>query len=1061
MPKNCFHLLSFVIFGSALLNLFAAEPDRPDFDKDVLPLLKKNCLACHSSNKAKADLVLETPALMRKGGESGPAIVPGKSDESLLIKSVTGKTETPMPPKKNKVDAKELKSEEIALLKRWIDSGANASGLASGSGAGTGAGPVVWRPLPTSLSPIYATAVTNNGQYSACSRANQIFVYHLPSGQQSGLLGDPALGGGENPIADRDMVEALTFSPDGTLLASGGYRSVKLWRRQPWASEAKIEVGPLFALTVSPDGKRIATGTASGIRIWSPSGAMQKEITGHSGDVKALKFSPDGMLLCSGGADKTLRVWKVEGGEEVTKAETPAVVLSVAWLGDGKRVVSGGADNVIRVWQLPDSSGPLTMAKEIKGHSGPVNALETLLPDGKQIVSGSADGSVQIWDPESGASVRKMNHGGSILSVAVRKDGKRFASASTDKTVKLWNNEGKEVATLKGDRRAQEAADEVERTLGYIKEEVAFHKTSLQNAEKQQKAEAEAFKKATDARTSAETASKQKKEAAVKAVAERDAGAKANAEPIAALKKGLEEKEKNEKANVQAQNDLKTARDKAAAAVKALTQATEAKQAAEKAVAGLGSKAKPNDVKAAKDKLAAAQAALTQVEAGKTAAEKAVAELESKAKAADDARNAAGTAYGQLQEKHKDVDGKVKTLEKAAADAEKAAKDAEHSLSVADQSLARAQEQIKRADQVFAAAKAESERFEAQLKQAEAAFEAAKKTVADSEKPVASVAFSPNNQLLASGGEDNLIHTWNAETGAAGEVIAGHSANVSALVFLSDNRPVSGGADPFSFVWRSGPEWKLERTLGTGDEKSPFSDRVLALDFTADGKWLATGGGIPARAGEVKIFEASSGTLVRELKEPHSDAVFGLSFAADGKKLATCGADKFIKLWDTATGKQVKSLEGHTHHVLSVSWKRDGRTVVSCGADKTVKVWDLVTGEQKKTMEGYKKEVTTVHYIDNKNEILVAAGDSKVRVVKEDGNQVRDFKTGGEYIQSAAVTPDGKTVVAGGQDGVLRVFDGANSKALRTFESPNAPKTEEKKEEAPKEKEKGKSEKKK
>src|SRR5215218_1128765 len=57
-----------------------------DFDKEILPLLSANCLACHNRTKAKADLVLETPADMLKGGENGPAVVPKRGAESLLLK---------------------------------------------------------------------------------------------------------------------------------------------------------------------------------------------------------------------------------------------------------------------------------------------------------------------------------------------------------------------------------------------------------------------------------------------------------------------------------------------------------------------------------------------------------------------------------------------------------------------------------------------------------------------------------------------------------------------------------------------------------------------------------------------------------------------------------------------------------------------------------------------------------------------------------------------------------------------------------------------------------------
>src|SRR6266508_1746462 len=75
-----------------------------DFEKEILPILKNNCLACHNQTKAKADLVLETPQTILKGGESGPAVVPGKSAESLLLKATARQAKPFMPPKDNKVN---------------------------------------------------------------------------------------------------------------------------------------------------------------------------------------------------------------------------------------------------------------------------------------------------------------------------------------------------------------------------------------------------------------------------------------------------------------------------------------------------------------------------------------------------------------------------------------------------------------------------------------------------------------------------------------------------------------------------------------------------------------------------------------------------------------------------------------------------------------------------------------------------------------------------------------------------------------------------------------------
>jgi WD40 repeat protein len=119
--------------------------------------------------------------------------------------------------------------------------------------------------------------------------------------------------------------------------------------------------------------------------------------------------------------------------------------------------------------------------------------------------------------------------------------------------------------------------------------------------------------------------------------------------------------------------------------------------------------------------------------------------------------------------------------------------------------------------------------------------------------------------------------------------------------------------------------------------------------------------------------------------------------------------------------------------VLGVAWKRDSRTLASAGADKVIKVWDFVSGERKKNIEGAEKEVTAIAFVGATGEAVAASGDSQVRLLRENGEKVRSFDGATEFMNTVAVTPDGMTVVAGGQDGMMHVWDGSSGKKLATF----------------------------
>lgn len=225
-----------------------------DFPSEVFPVLKANCTACHNKTTAKGGLNMETPELMKKGGESGPAIEPGKGGSSLLLQAAAHTGDSDMPPKGNKVGAANLAPEELGLIKLWIDQGAKPGKKAARE--------IAWKPLPPGLHPIYAVAMSPGGELAACSRANQIFVYDLATRAQVARL-----------EAHRDMTLALAFSPDGSRLASGGYGEVKLWKREP------------ASLAPGPDARRLMEARAKVQRLDRAVGLAALEAAYHASAV--------------------------------------------------------------------------------------------------------------------------------------------------------------------------------------------------------------------------------------------------------------------------------------------------------------------------------------------------------------------------------------------------------------------------------------------------------------------------------------------------------------------------------------------------------------------------------------------------------------------------------------------------------------------------------------------------------------------------------------------------------------------------------------------------------
>jgi WD40 repeat protein len=297
---------------------------------------------------------------------------------------------------------------------------------------------------------------------------------------------------------------------------------------------------------------------------------------------------------------------------------------------------------------------------------------------------------------------------------------------------------------------------------------------------------------------------------------------------------------------------------------------------------------------------------------------------------------------------------------------------------------------------------------------------------------VRSVAFSPRGDRIATADGRGGMKVWETATGL-GVIAFGHTASGGAaiqplnkVVFSGDGSLASASADVTLKTWRFAGTWSVHKTLGS------HVFRVLALDFSPDGRLLAAGGGEPSRSGEVKMWEVGKGMLGTSLPALHSDTVFALRFSPDGTMLATASADKFLKISRVGDGKLIRSYEGHTHHVLAVDWRSDGRELVTGGGDNVLKVWDFASGDQLRTLSAAGKQVTSVRFIAGKPEVVGSSGDTQVRVWNSDnGGIVRGFGGAGDYVYSVAASADGSRIAAGGADGVLFIWNGQNGQVIQ------------------------------
>ena len=354
----------------------------------VQSIFRNSCEHCHNEDKTKGGLLMESYASLLAGGESGPAVVPGKSASSRLVQMIEGTVTPRMPYKEDPLPAA-----DVEVIRRWIDAGAPA-------------------PAP--------------------NEAEAAEEFSVPDIK-------PAV-----PVAG--AVAAVTFDPASRRLAVGSYKSVHLMglADRAWTGTLTGHADLVRALAFSPDGRRLAVaGGPSGrfgeIKIWdvqSAAPALVSTIQGHEDTILAVAFSPDGATVASGGYDKVVKLWDVATGKlTATLKEHSDAVYAVAYLPGGKQIVSAAGDRTLKVWDIATAKRLFTMTDAL-------DALYSVAvhPSEPRIAAAGADRMIRTWAADTGAlAASTFAHADAVLRLAYSPDGTTLVSAGADRVIKVWD----------------------------------------------------------------------------------------------------------------------------------------------------------------------------------------------------------------------------------------------------------------------------------------------------------------------------------------------------------------------------------------------------------------------------------------------------------------------------------------------------------------------------------------------------------------------------------------------------------------------------------------------
>ncbi|HEY7311725.1 MAG TPA: sigma-70 family RNA polymerase sigma factor [Gemmataceae bacterium] len=265
-----------------------------------------------------------------------------------------------------------------------------------------------------------------------------------------------------------------------------------------------------------------------------------------------------------------------------------------------------------------------------------------------------------------------------------------------------------------------------------------------------------------------------------------------------------------------------------------------------------------------------------------------------------------------------------------------------------------------------------------------------------------------------------------------------HGGHIQLLAFLPDGKSLLGKGTDGVRVWDIATGKEVRRILASGSPALSPDGKLIAL---ADGD----------RKERIGVWDVATGKLVRRFGER---PVYHLLFSPDGRMLAALGSPPVIELWDPATGAILRTLEGHKDQLWSAAFSPDGKTLVSGSDDKTIRFWDPATGKEvRKIACGERVRQITLSpdgkllasigsikldkpgrsewYANNRVRIWDAATDTELRSLVMPALDIRSGLRAGFLDMRFA--PDGKTLVTGGLDGMLRVWDAETGKERRQF----------------------------
>jgi WD40 repeat protein/tRNA A-37 threonylcarbamoyl transferase component Bud32 len=332
-----------------------------------------------------------------------------------------------------------------------------------------------------------------------------------------------------------------------------------------------------------------------------------------------------------------------------------------------------------------------------------------------------------------------------------------------------------------------------------------------------------------------------------------------------------------------------------------------------------------------------------------------------------------------------------------------------------------------------------------------------------------SVVFSPDGKWLASGAGEKTVKIWDAATGKEIRTLLGHTQGVTCIAVSSDSKRLAGAEVGGTVrVWdvaTGKATLKLQVTptgwynsvafspdgtrLATPSQDNTVkvwnaltgqevltlkghTSELVSLDFSPDGKRLASAGGSFDKPGEIILWNLTTGRAAAKLKG-HAGRVYRAAFSPDGQRLASASYDRLVKVWDANTGREVFSLKGHSGQVTYVAFSPDGKRLASASSDHTVRVWAATRAPSIALTLPQRTSACAGVAFSRDGQRLAGASSNAIILWDLKANQEALHLKCPAGVQCVALSPDGKRLASASVDKIVRIWDLTTRQAVFTL----------------------------